>query len=125
MPMARPPSWSTLPDNLTTWRMDARAVTKDTRVGQTTDDLISTRPLLVRPQTPRFFIANDQATLGAAVHNNTRRALSVDVTLEAQGVTLESPPSQTVEIPAGRQAYVTWEVTVNPDARARRPGLQR
>ena len=60
-----------LPDNLTTWRMDARAVTLDTRAGSATQDLISSRPLLVRPQTPRFFVAGDQAVLGAAVHNNT------------------------------------------------------
>jgi uncharacterized protein YfaS (alpha-2-macroglobulin family) len=29
----------TLPDNLTTWRMDARAVTKATLVGQSTQDI--------------------------------------------------------------------------------------
>ena len=56
----------TLPDNLTTWRMDARAVTPDTRVGQATLDLISSLPLLVRPQTPRFFVVGDQVRLGAA-----------------------------------------------------------
>jgi hypothetical protein len=106
----------TLPDNLTTWRMDARAVTEETRVGQITNDLISTRPLLVRPQTPRFFVANDQATLGTAVHNNTDQSLRVNVTLEAEGVTLEGPAEQTVQIPAGKQAYVTWDVTTNLDA---------
>ena len=78
----------TLPDNLTTWRMDARAVTADTRVGQTTIDIVSTRPLLVRPQTPRFFVDGDVAELGAAVHNNTEQDLSVAVTLEAQGMDL-------------------------------------
>ena len=51
----------TLPDNLTTWRLDGRAVTADTKVGQATLDLISTRPLLVRPQTPRFFVVGDTA----------------------------------------------------------------
>jgi alpha-2-macroglobulin len=107
---------ASLPDNLTTWRMDARAVTKETRVGQTTQDLISTLPLLVRPQTPRFFVANDEATLGAAVHNNTGQDLSVTVLLEAEGVSLNSSAEQNIEIPAGTQAYATWQVTVNPDA---------
>ncbi len=68
----------TLPDNLTTWRMDARAVTDATLVGQTTYDLMSTKPLLVRPQTPRFFVAGDQARLGAAIHNNTLNASDRD-----------------------------------------------
>lgn len=107
---------ATLPDNLTTWRMDARAVTMGTQVGQTTHDLISTRPLLVRPQTPRFFVANDAAMLGAAVHNNTSQTLSVSVALDAKGVALKDPAEQTVEVAAGKQAYVTWQVTVNPNA---------
>jgi hypothetical protein len=107
---------ASLPDNLTTWRMDARAVTQDTRVGQTTQDLISTLPLLVRPQTPRFFVANDEVTLGAAVHNNAGKDLSVTVALEAEGVSLASPAEQKIEVAAGTQAYVTWQVTVNPDA---------
>jgi len=105
-----------LPDNMTTWRMDARAVTGETHVGQTTNDLISTRPLLVRPQTPRFFVANDQAILGTAVHNNTDQNLSVTVSLEAVGLTLNSPAEQEVDVPARKQAYVTWNVTTNPDA---------
>ena len=96
--------------------MDARAVTQDTHVGQTINDLISTRPLLVRPQTPRFFVAGDQATLGTAVHNNTPQNLNVTVTLEAQGLTLEGPAEQQVRVSAGKQAYVTWDVTANPDA---------
>lgn len=102
----------TLPDNLTTWRMDARAVADGTRVGQTTVDIVSTRPLLVRPQTPRFFVANDQATLGAAVHNNTAESLSVTVNLQTEGLLAQSPLSQTLTIPAGQKAFVTWAVTV-------------
>jgi uncharacterized protein YfaS (alpha-2-macroglobulin family) len=104
----------TLPDNLTIWRMDARAVTLDTKVGDSTDDLRSTKPLLVRPQTPRFFVVGDQARLGAAVHNNSTEDLSVLVSLKAEGMSLSSPESQQLEIPAGRQEYVTWEVSVLP-----------
>ncbi len=106
----------TLPDNLTTWRLDARAVTQATQVGQTELDIVSTKPLLVRPQTPRFFVVNDQARLGAAVHNNTDQSLNVNVALQALGLTLQSPVTQTVEIPAHQQAYVTWEVLVDPQA---------
>ena len=38
----------TLPDSLTTWRMTARGLSTDTRVGQSVEDLVSTKPLLVR-----------------------------------------------------------------------------
>ncbi len=106
-----------LPDNLTTWRMDARAATIDTRVGQATLDLVSARPLLVRPQAPRFFVAGDQAVLGAAVHNNTGQDLTVNVRLDASGVTLAGPAAQTISLANGKQAYVTWNVSVPSDSR--------
>jgi len=106
----------TLPDNLTTWRMDARAVTSETLVGQTTIDIISSKSLLVRPQTPRSFVVGDQARLGTAVHNNTDQALTIEVNLQAEGLTLQSPISQTVEIGAKKQAYLTWEAEVEMDA---------
>ncbi len=105
-----------LPDNLTTWRMDARAVTEETRVGQTTVDIVSSKPLLVRPQTPRFFIAGDKAKIGAAVHNNTDQPLSVEISLEAAGVNILDPSSSTVEIGAHKQAYQSWDVEVMPEA---------
>ena len=54
-----------LPDNLTTWRLDARAWTAahdgNLLLGETTLDLLSTRPLLIRPVTPRFFIAGERS----------------------------------------------------------------
>jgi hypothetical protein len=102
----------TLPDNLTTWRMDARGVTLDTRAGQSTIDIVSSRPLLVRPQTPRFMVAGDQVTLGAEVQNNTGQTLSVDVSLDAKGVTLAGQPTQTVSLKDGEQAFVTWQASV-------------
>ena len=106
----------TLPDNLTTWRMDARAVTLDTRAGQSAIDIVSSRPLLVRPQTPRFMVAGDQVTLGAEVQNNTGQTLSVDVSLDARGVTLAGKPTQTVALKDGEQAFVTWQASVPADS---------
>ena len=106
----------TLPDNLTTWRLDARAVTKETLVGQATLDLRSSKPLLVRPQTPRFMIAGDQVRLGAAIHNNTERPLQVNASLQASGVDFVSPEHQEVQVAANSQAYITWDVAVQPMA---------
>ncbi len=102
----------TLPDNLTTWRMDARAVTADTKVGQAVHDLRSTRPLMIQPQTPRFFVVNDQSQLRATVLNNSDQPLDAIVTLEAQGITLLDSASQNVTIPPGEQRFVAWDVAV-------------
>ncbi|MBI3738983.1 MAG: Ig-like domain-containing protein, partial [Chloroflexi bacterium] len=54
-----------LPENLTTWVADARAATTDSKVGQATQELVSTKPLFIELQTPRFFTSGDEARLGA------------------------------------------------------------
>ncbi len=106
----------TLPDNLTTWRLDARAVTVgddgNTLVGQDTFDLISTRPLLIRPVTPRFFVLGDQTTVAAVVNNNTGAELNVEVTVQGSGLIFSTDTSQAFTIPSGGRQRVEWPVTV-------------
>lgn len=107
-----------LPDNLTTWRIDARAVTTGLDgpmlVGQTTTDFISTKPLLIRPVTPRFMIVGDKLTMGAVVNNNTGAEQTVEVWMQGQGfiATNGTQLRQTVTIPAGGRARVDWHVEV-------------
>ncbi|MFC1464285.1 MAG: Ig-like domain-containing protein [Candidatus Brachytrichaceae bacterium NZ_4S206] len=106
-----------LPDNLTTWRMTARAVTPDTRVGEATNEVVSTKPLLVRPVTPRFFVAGDTVTIGAVVNNNTTADLDVQVALASTGLTLIGGNAiQQVSVKAGGAARVDWTVSVQEPA---------
>jgi hypothetical protein len=100
----------TLPDSLTTWFIETRGLTIDTRVGQAETEVITTKPLLVRPVTPRFLVAGDHVELTAIVHNNTDAGLEATVSLDATGFTLDEPggASQTVEVPAGGRARVAW-----------------
>lgn len=108
----------TLPDNLTTWRLDARAVTTGEDgpmlVGQTTFDLLSTKPVLLRPGTPRFFIAGDRATVSAIVNNNSDEDLLTEVTLEGTGFTFLDGVTNTqwVQIPSKGRARVNWQFEV-------------
>lgn len=103
-----------LPDNLTTWRLDARGVTVETLVGQGTVDIVATKDLLIRPVTPRFFVVGDQAQVAAVVNNNTGNDIEATVTLEARaGVTLESPASQTITVKANDRVEVAWTVRVD------------
>ncbi|HEY0738405.1 MAG TPA: alpha-2-macroglobulin family protein, partial [Herpetosiphonaceae bacterium] len=104
-----------LPDTLTTWTMTARGLTGDTRVGQTTTDLIATRPLLVRPSLPRFLTVGDQPTLQAVIHNTTSAAIEAKVMLDPGEIALTAPNQQTVSVPAGGQTVVRWTAEV-PEA---------
>ena len=101
-----------LPDSLTTWQVDARAVTADTKVGAAVQELIVSKPLLVRPVTPRFFVAGDQLSVAGVVHNNSSEQLQAVVRLDASAIAIEGESQQTVTIPAGSRQRVSWLISV-------------
>ncbi|MCX6018202.1 MAG: Ig-like domain-containing protein [Chloroflexi bacterium] len=101
-----------LPDNLTTWVFDARAVTADTKVGEGRNEVISTRPLLIRPVTPRFFVVGDSAVLGAVVNNATDAAVEAEVYLEGTGIVFKGDTLQKISVPARGAARVNWDVAI-------------
>ena len=103
----------TLPDNLTTWRMTAQAVTPATKVGTGSGDIVSTLDVMIRPVTPRFLVVGDKPILGAVVHNNTAEALTLEATLEATGLELGAPPAVTLDLPAHSRQAVQWPATVD------------
>ncbi len=100
----------TLPDNLTTWQVDTRGMTLDTRVGQTQGEVVSTKDLLVRPVTPRFMVANDHVMLASVVQNNAQVDMQVQVALQANGFKLDDASQQTqaLSLPAGGRGRVEW-----------------
>jgi hypothetical protein len=99
-----------LPDSLTTWQVLVRGLTKETLVGETQLEIITTKDLLVRPVTPRFLVAGDHAILAAVVQNNTPQALQGSVTLQAIGFDLDDPnqATQPVTVQANGQTRVEW-----------------
>jgi hypothetical protein len=103
----------TLPDNLTTWRMTAQAVTEETLVGRGQTDIVSSLAIMIRPMTPRFMVIDDEPTLGAVIHNNTDDDLDIQVTLEAIGLMFFNA-EQTIPVPAGGRQTVQWPATVAP-----------
>ncbi len=112
-----------LPDNLTTWRLDARAWTAahdgNLLLGETTLDLLSTRPLLIRPVTPRFFITGDEPTLAAVINNNTDEGVRAQVSIEnVAGLTPlgDTRTRQLVTIPARGKTRIDWQMRVEADS---------
>ncbi len=101
-----------LPDNLTTWIVRAVGTTADTRVGEGLSSTLVTKPLLVRPVAPRFFVVGDRVRLAASVTNQTVQDLDVALTLASVGLALEAPAVQTMTVPAGSERQATWWVTV-------------
>ena len=105
-----------LPDNLTTWHADARAVTQDTRVGAASADIVASKALLIRPITPRFFMVGDRSSVAAIVNNNTAQEITADVTLSGSGVRLPDNARQQVQVPANGRVRVDWTVEAERSA---------
>ena len=99
-----------LPDSLTTWFIETRGLTVDTSVGQAETEVVTTKPLLVRPVTPRFLVTGDHVEMAAIVHNNTNAELEAAIKLDARGFTLDDPnqASQMVTVPANGRTRVAW-----------------
>src|SRR5258708_2585225 len=84
-------------------------LTGDTRVGEGTVEVVATKPLLIRPVTPRFFVVGDTAELSANVSNHTNTALDVQVGLATRGLTVTGQLTQTVQVPANGEAAVSLQ----------------
>jgi len=100
----------TLPDSLTTWQVDVRGLTTDTKVGQGETQIIATKPLLIRPVTPRFLVQGDHVLMAAIVNNNTASPVTVAVNLQSDGFVLDDPGKATLnlDIPANGRSRVEW-----------------
>jgi uncharacterized protein YfaS (alpha-2-macroglobulin family) len=109
-----------LPDTLTTWQVLVRGLTRDTLVGETELELVTTQDLLIRPVTPRFLVVGDHALLSAVVQNNTSTALEGMATLQATGFVLDEPNnlSQPVSVPANGRTRLEWWGTAEDVASA-------
>lgn len=107
-----------MPDNLTTWRMQVRAMSGDSMVGEGTNELVSAQPLMLRPALPRFLRVGDNADLRVLVRNSTGASTNVNVVLRADGVTVSGPLSRTVTVAPGASEIVSWPSKVEDEGAA-------
>ncbi len=110
------------PDSLTTWQATARVATAGNQFGIGNTSTRTKQPLIVRLQSPRFFVVGDQVTVSAVINNNTDQAMRVASALSADGVTVsgmvidgksvkgEQAP---VEVKANGESRVDWLVSVD------------
>lgn len=80
-----------LPDNLTTWRATVLGNTFSTQVGQQINKVISSKDLIARIASPRFFRERDQVVMKAILHNYTNQNQSVEVNLGLEGLSFANP----------------------------------
>ncbi|HEV2835585.1 MAG TPA: alpha-2-macroglobulin family protein, partial [Pyrinomonadaceae bacterium] len=100
-----------LPDNLTTWRATARAITSDTRVGVAKYKVIARKDVILRLETPRFLTQGDTVTLSGIVHNYLKQPKSTQISISVNGAQLVSPAQQTVTINQQGEHRVDWQIS--------------
>ncbi len=112
-----------VPENLTTWQINTWAMTQKTQVGEAKTSTVSTKKLLVRLQTPRFFTERDEVVLSANIHNNldTQQTVTVSLELPAERITLLDRTTQRRQIvlEAHHEARVDWRVKVKREGDVR------
>ena len=110
----------TFPDNLTTWKLNAHGMTRETRVGSDDALAVTTKKLLVRLQAPRFFVERDEVVLSANVHNYLAADKLAKVSLSVPGGLLHllSDRVVKVKVPANGEARVDWVVQVKAEGTA-------
>ena len=106
-----------LPDDLTTYRVMALAVTEDDRVGSGKNEIVVAKPLLALPALPRLARAGDVFEAGVVVH--AQKAGDVKVTAELQGLTLTGAATQTITVEAGKAREVRFAMKGEQPGRAR------
>jgi uncharacterized protein YfaS (alpha-2-macroglobulin family) len=108
-----------LPDNATTWRLDARGVTAQQQVGQARVSTPATQDLILRPVLPRFFVQGDRLHIGVILNDNISRAVKCRVSVVTEGIHVDSAVGDTVTVSPHGEQLVQWTATVPESSAAR------
>jgi uncharacterized protein YfaS (alpha-2-macroglobulin family) len=96
------------PDNLTAFRLMAVAADKGYRFGSGDKRFTVSKPLQLLTSLPRFLSVGDEATAGVVVHNETGAAGTATVKVSADGVSINGPTEQTIQLGKGARVPVLF-----------------
>lgn len=99
-----------LPDNLTSWRATATAVSGGSLMGQASQNLISRKELMARLSPPAFLVLADKQKLGAVITNGTDQEQEVSVRLRTTGLTREGEELKKVRVQANSTETLSWPI---------------
>ncbi|HEU0180485.1 MAG TPA: MG2 domain-containing protein [Blastocatellia bacterium] len=102
-----------LPENLTTWRATARAVTGDLRVGSVVSRVLSRKDLILRLEIPRFMTEGDTVTVSGVVHNYLNSDKPTQIKLDVAGANLLDAAQQTVTVTKEGEQRIDWRITAS------------
>lgn len=108
-----------LPDQLTTWKVNALVIAKNGRLAEASGSFITNKVLMTKLQIPRFFREKDSSEIRVFVENKSKTELSgtLKLFLEQEGKDVYSYFSkesnkQNWKLKAGEQASLVWKVQI-------------
>lgn len=109
-----------MPENLSAWKIRVWGMGHGTKVGSGDIEIVTRKNLVLRLQSPRFFVQKDEVVLSANVHNYLPAEKEVTVSLEVPGNILKPLGETTtkIKIPAGGEQRVDWRVKVVEEGEA-------
>ncbi len=114
----------TMPDALTRWKLLGLAHTSDLQLAQFSREAVTSKPLMVVPNLPRFLRQGDRITLTAKINVLEGASVSGTARLELfdprSGERIAGPmgaamPSRSFTAAPGNSADVRWTMEVTPD----------
>lgn len=108
----------TMPESNTTWKLQLLAQTEDLKYGYLTKEVITSKPLMVLPNLPRFLRQGDEVTITSQVMNQKNEAISGRVRLELfdpatdQPVVCLTKSEKPFTLAADSTATVSWSFLV-------------
>lgn len=99
-----------LPDNLTTWVIAGVGATRDTVVGNTTQEIMVSKDVVIRPILPNLLQKDDPTLIEALVHNFSDKQQEFDVSLKFDSGDIWPIETTKVTVPANDVQSVKWNV---------------
>ncbi|MES0489325.1 MAG: MG2 domain-containing protein [Leptospirales bacterium] len=99
-----------LPANITTWRVNAIAVTKDTSVGQKQVKFISKKNLMIIAKFPPYLLRDQEQVVSANVVNLTNEKITADVSLRGEKATVLNKAKTTITLNAMENKHIYFTI---------------
>lgn len=107
-----------LPENLTTFRIMATAITADTRCGAAEHEVINTKPLVLKPSAPAFARLGDEFEAGVLLVNSGDSGANVSLEMTSDGVTASAAEPRQVYLKAKEEREVLFKFKAEKEGTA-------
>lgn len=106
------------PDNLTRWRLTARAISGTNQMGQNTHSVTTTLPVIARLVTPQYLVRGDETRLRVIGQSNLEQPVEAELSVTTSGLNLLDPGVRNLNLPAGARITADYRATASETGRA-------